>query len=183
MEKVLEKKGSSYELKLAHPVIEGAPDALNKSIAESALTHLEQVEDDPIPFEEYAKNIAAESAGQQWALESILTIERHNPRFLTAFCKTYTNTGAAHPNVFHYYEVYDAATGKRIEAMDLLESGKAGALRSLAKVEPNAYPNEPEIGLYPDHLLYQPDPDSRMVPGVQIPYAQLKGILKPEFFP
>lgn len=178
----LEQKGATYSLKLQYPVVEGASAALNKQLADTALTHLEQVEDDPVPFAEYAKNIAQESAGGNWVFESVMTIAHQSPSILTTLCKAYTNTGAAHPNTFHYYEVYDLTTGKRLELSDLIEDGKLPALRALAKVTED-YPNEPEIGLLKDSLVFRPDPDARMVLDSQIPYAQLKGILKSKYLP
>jgi hypothetical protein len=101
---------------------------------------------------------------------------------LTTLCKTYTNTGAAHPNAFHYYEVYDLNTRRRLELDDLLEPGKLAALRALARGSKEG-PNEPAIGLLQDHLVFRADPDARMVQDVAIPYAQLKGILKSQYIP
>jgi len=178
----IEKNGPSYKVKLEYPVVAGAPAAINKQIAEAALIHLEQVEDDPLPLDEYVKNIAGESVGQQWVFESIMTIAHQTPAILTTVCKTYTNTGAAHPNVFQHYEVYDLKTAKRLELSDLLESGKLDAIRSIANVTGD-FPNEPEIGLLKDHAVYRPDPDARMVLDTEIPYAKLKGILKPQYIP
>lgn len=177
-----EKKAPTYTLKLQYPRLQGASDAFNNTLEQSALIHLEQVEDDPIPFEEYEKNIAVESAGQQWAFESVMAIANQNPSTVTTICKTYTNTGAAHPNVFHYYEVYDRASGRRLELNDLLEPGKLPALQTMAKSKGDE-PNEPQIGLLPDHLVFRADPDARMVEDVAIPYAQLKGILKTQYIP
>jgi len=180
--KTIEKTGPTFKIKLEHPVIAGAPEAFNKQLAEAALIHLEQVENDPVPIDEYAKNIAEESAGRQWAFESIMTVAYQSPTTLTTLCKTYTNTGAAHPNVFQYYEVYDRKTGKRLELSDLLESGKLDAIRALANVTGD-FPNEPQIGLLKDHAVFRPDPDSRMVLDAQIPYEKLKGILKSQYLP
>ncbi|MBL8236149.1 MAG: hypothetical protein JNM66_01930 [Bryobacterales bacterium] len=177
-----EKKGDTYSMKLEYPQIVGAPEAFNKLLEVAALTHLEQVEDSPLPFDEYARNIATESAGQKWAFESIMKVAHLQGLTLTTLCKTYTNTGAAHPNVFHYYEVYDLTTRKRLELDDLLETGKLPALRALAKA-PADSSSEPAIGLLPDHLVYRADPDARMVEDVKIPYGQLKGILKSRYIP
>jgi len=181
-EVLVEKSGASYKLKLQYPVLQGVPREINAAIATAALTHLEQVEDDPIPVEEYAKNLAEESAGQQWVFESVLTVAHQSPNLLTTLCKTYTNTGAAHPNVFHYYEVYDLRTAKRLELSDLVLDGKLDDLRKLANVTGD-FPNEPAIGLLPNHVAFRADPDARMVLDAEIPYDKLKGILKPQFLP
>ena len=185
--KSIEKKDDRYKVKLEHPIITMGVDdpsraSLNKQFAESALTHLEQVEDDPIPLDEYAKNFGAESAGQEWVNESIMTIAHHDRATVTTICKTYTNTGAAHPNVFQYYEVYDLGTGRRIELSDLLEDGKLDALRALAKVT-GEFSNEPAIGLLKDHAVIRPAPDARMVVDIEIPYEKLKGIIKSQYLP
>ena len=178
----VEKNGSSYKVKLEYPVVAEASEALNKQIAEAALIHLEQVEDDPIPLEEYVKNLAAESAGQQWVFESVMTVAHQTPAILTTLCKTYTNTGAAHPNVFQHYEVYDLKTGKRLELSDLLETGKLDAIRAIANLTGD-FPNEPEIGLLKDHAVYRADADARMILDAEIPYAKLKGIIKSQYLP
>jgi hypothetical protein len=178
----VEKNGSSYKVKLEYPVVAEASEALNKLIAETALIHLEQVEDDPIPLEEFAKNVGEESTGQQWVFESVMTVAHQTPAILTTLCKTYTNTGAAHPNLFQHYEVYDLKTGKRLELSDLLETGKRDAIRAIANVTGD-FPNEPEIGLLKDHAVYRPDADARMVLDNEIPYAKLKGILKSQYLP
>jgi hypothetical protein len=185
--KSVERTADRYKVKLEHPVITMGVDdpsraGLNLQFAESALTHLEQVEDNPIPFDEYAKNFGEESGGQQWVNESIMTIAHHNRSTVTTLCKTYTNTGAVHPNVFRYYEVYDLKTGRRLELSDLLENGKLDAIRAIANVAGD-FPNEPAIGLLNNHAVYRPDPDSRMVPEVEIPYAKLKGIIKSQYLP
>jgi hypothetical protein len=164
----VERKGASFQLKLEYPVIAGAPAALNKHLADAALIHLEQVENDPVPIDEYAKNLAAESAGQQWVIESVTTVAHQSANILTTLCKTYTNTGGAHPNVFHYYEVYDLKTGRLLDLSDLLEGGKLNELRAIAIVSAD-YPNEPKIGLLKDKAIYRADPDARMVAEVEIP--------------
>jgi len=185
--KTIEKKGDRYKVKLEYPIItmgvaDPARSSLNKQFAESALTHLEQVEDDPIPFDEYAKNFGEESAGQEWVNESIVAIAHHDRATVTTICKTYANTGAAHPNVFHYYDVYDLRTGRRLELSDLLEGGKLDDLRAVAKMTAE-FPNEPAIGLLKDYAVVRPDPDARMVLDIEIPYDKLKRIIKSRYLP
>lgn len=182
VQKSFQVKEANYTVRLEYPIISGASDALNNQLALAALTHLEQVEDDPIPFKDYARNFGVDAAGQQWANEAILTIAHQTPATVTTLCKTYTNTGAAHPSVYHHYEVYDASSGRRLELNDLLEDGKLDAIRAIANVKGD-FPNEPEIGLLKDALVFRPDPDARTVPDTKIEYAKLKGILKPQFFP
>ena len=111
-----------------------------------------------------------------------MTIAHHDRATVTTICKTYTNTGAAHPNVFHYYEVYGLKTGRRLELSDLLEDGKLDAFRALANVT-GEFPNEPAIGLLKDHAVFRSGPDARMVLDVEIPYDKLKGIIKPQYLP
>ena len=181
--KTLEKKGHNYSLKLEYPNIEGAPAALNKALANSALAHLEQVEDYPIAFDEYAINFAEDAAGKPWTNESVLTVVHRGKAVLTTVCRTASDTGSGHPNTFAHYETWDLRDGRSLDYTDLLEAGKADALRVLAGVPEGAFPNEPAVGLLPDTLVYLPDPDISATKEIRIPYDKLKGILKPQYLP
>lgn len=180
--KSLLSNSPTYSLKLEYPVLKGAPEAFNAQIATAALTHLEQVEDDPIPFEEFAKNLGNESAGQKWAFESTMTVAWLGPATVTTLSRTSTDTGTGQPSLFHHYEVYDRTTGRRLELSDLVEDGKLDALRALAKVTGD-FPNEPEIGLLKDTLVFRPDADGLTVKDSPVPYSELKGILKSKYLP
>ena len=153
-----EKAGPHFSLKLQYPEIAGAPGDLNQLLADNALARLQDVEDNPLPFDDYARNIAEDSAVTALHAESILTIAHRTPEFLTTRCLT--SEGA-------FYDVYDARTGRHLEPDDLLEDGKHHAL-------PDPGPAEPSIGLLPDHAVCN---------GVDIPYDRLRGILKPRFLP
>jgi hypothetical protein len=157
--KTLAKQGANFSLKLEYPVIAGAPESLNERLATEALTHLEQVEDDPIPFAEYASNIAGDSAVTALAHESVMTVAHHTAVYVTTRCQTKDAV---------YFDSWDLASGKHLELSDLLEPGKAAALPA------GTGPMEPTFGLVAGGLMWD---------GVEIPYAKLKGILKPAFFP
>lgn len=151
--KTLTKSGANFSLHLEYPEIAGAPGTLNKQIAESALIHMEQVEDDPIPFEEFAKNLAEDALVTSVKRESVTTIAHKTATFLTTRCQT---TDAV------FYEVFDWKTGRRLEFEDIVEPGK---------LPPSG---EPNLGLLSGGIFYN---------GSEMPYDKLKGVLKPQFLP
>lgn len=154
----VERNGANHKLKLEYPVVPDVPEAINKQIAEAALIHLEQVEDDPIPFEDFAKNVSGDPAVTQLNRESILTVAHKTAATLTTRCKT---TDAV------FYEVYDLKSGRRLELNDLFEPGKLETLN-------NPGPNEPTVGLLPNGIAFN---------DTEIPYEKLKGVLKPQYIP
>lgn len=153
VEKSFEKHGANYSLKLVYPEIPGAPEKLNKQIAESALIRLEKVEDDPIPLDEFAKNVAGDKLVTDLKRESITTVAHKTANIVTTRCQTLDGT---------YYEVYDLKTGRCLEFNDIVEPGK---------LPPSG---EPNLGLLANGIIYN---------GVETPYSQLKGVLKPQFLP
>jgi hypothetical protein len=157
--KTLAKQGPNFSLQLEYPEIAGAPDSLNQQLATEALTHLEQVEDDPIPFEEYAKNIAGDSAVTALANVSVMTVVHHTAAYVTTRCQTKDAV---------YFDSYALASGKHLELSDLLEPGKASALPA------GTGPMEPTFGLVAGGLMWD---------GAEIPFTKLQGILKPAFIP
>ena len=151
--KTITKTGSNYSLKLEYPEIPGAPEKLNKQIAESALIRLEKVEDSPIPFEEFANNVAGDKLVTDLKRESITKVAHKTATILTTRCQTLDGA---------YYEVYDLQSGRRLEFEDIVEPGK---------LPPSG---EPNLGLLANGIIYN---------GAETPYSQLKGALKPQFLP
>ena len=153
LEKSFDKHGANYSLKLQYPEIPGAPESLNKQIANSALIRLEKVEDDPIPLDEFANNVGGDKLVTDLKRESITTIAHKTATFLTTRCQTLDGA---------YYEVYDLKSGRRLEFDDIVEPGK---------LPPSG---EPNLGLLANGIIYN---------GAETPYSQLKGVLKPQFLP
>ena len=151
--KTITKKGDNYSLKLEYPAIPGAPEKLNKQIAESALIRLEKVEDSPIPLDQFEKNVAGDKLVTDLKRESITTVAHKTDNILTTRCQTLDGA---------YYEVYDRKTGRRLEFEDIVEPGK---------LPPSG---EPNLGLLANGIIYT---------GAETPYSQLKGVLKPQFLP
>ena len=152
--KSVHKTGPNYSLKLEYPQLTGVSEAINKQLAESALIHLEQVEDDPLPIDEFAKNLAEDSAVTNLKRESIMTVAHKTIGILTTRCQTTDG---------EFYEVYDLKTGRRLEFNEIVEPGKLAS----SGLEPN-------LGLLSDGIIYN---------GTRIPYDKLKGVLKPQFLP
>lgn len=141
-----EEKGAGTSLKLEYPAItagveEAVRSRLNAAFAQSALLHLEQVEDDPIPFDEYAKNFNADHASMKgeagasagWSNESVMEIAHQGKSYVTTRCKTFTFTGGAHPNHFTHYEIYSSRDGRRIEFSDIVAEGRMAGLRAVVE--------------------------------------------------
>jgi hypothetical protein len=114
---------------------------------------LEKVEDAPIPFEEFAKNVGGDKLVTDLKRESITTVAHKTDNILTTRCQTLDGA---------YYEVYDRKTGRRLEFEDIVEPGK---------LPPSG---EPNLGLLANGIIYN---------GAETPYSQLKGVLKPQFLP
>lgn len=151
--KTFTKTGANYSLKLEYPEFPGAPEKLNKQIAESALIRLEKVEDSPILFEQFAKNVGGDKLVTDLKRESITKIAHKTANILTTRCQTLDGA---------FYEVYDLKTGRRLEFEDIVEPGK---------LPPSG---EPNLGLLANGIIYN---------GTETPYSQLKGVLKPQFLP
>lgn len=192
----IEQKGGHYVVALRYPVLQGAPVGLNEQLAQSALIHLEQVEDDPIPFEEFARNFATDSKelrpGLVWKKETVLEVAHQGRAVLTTLCRTSSSSGEA-PAAFAHYENYAIADGRRLELADLIEPGRLAALTALAaglhtqqsgaRIDTASFPNEPALGFLRDHAVLRFDADVSLAVDIALPYERLRGIVKAAWLP
>jgi hypothetical protein len=195
-QQTIERKGGHFSLRLRYPVLEGAPATLNAQLAESALIHLEQVEDAPIPFEEYARNFATDSKAIRpdlvWKKESVLEVAHQGQAVLTTLCLTTSNSGDG-PADFAHYENYAVADGRRLELSDLVEPGRLAELTALAsavhkertgsELDRSSFPNEPALGFLKDHVVLRFDADTSLAPDIPLPHIRLRGIVRSAWLP
>lgn len=139
-----EKASDRFKIKVEFPALrEGAGEIamsrINAAIERNALRHLQDADDAPKSFDEFAKEIAAESdelrGGAPWAIECICTEAHRSAEMVVIKCEAYSSMGAAHPNRSTNYETYSLKDGHTLKLAEVVDPARHDALRKLVEAD------------------------------------------------
>lgn len=136
----------STDLSLQYPVLTAGVSAkpmaaINTQLESQALAHFEQVDADPLSFDEYAENFQKDnyealkeepsSKARKWLRQSATTVVHKAPRFLSLRIETNSFLGTGHPNRFILYFMMELPSARIMHLEDVFEPSKLPTLRAL----------------------------------------------------